>query len=80
MTTVQTLVPERLWQAIEPLLPAPPPRYGGRPRVDRACLAGIADQLRTGVPWRRLLALLPSYEPVPDTSSNLDAGQTWRPP
>jgi transposase len=32
-----------------------PSRYGGRPRVDdRACLAGIVDQLRAGVPWRLL--------------------------
>ena len=47
------LVPEQLWQAIQPLLPPPPCRYGGRPRVDdRACLAGIVYQLRTGIPWR----------------------------
>jgi|SRR5512132_3677234 transposase len=52
MTTIETLIPERLWQAIEPLLPTPALRYGGRPRVnDRACLAGIVYQLRTGVPW-----------------------------
>jgi transposase len=37
------------------LLPTPPRRYGGRPRVDdRACLAGIIYQLRTGIPWRLL--------------------------
>jgi transposase len=37
--------------------PAPAPRYGGRPRVDdRAALAGIVYQLRTGVPWRLLPA------------------------
>jgi hypothetical protein len=54
-TTAETLVPEQLWRAIQPLLPAPPPRYGGRPRVDdRAALAGIVYQLRTGVPWRLL--------------------------
>ncbi|SRR6266536_1462021 len=53
--TTEALVPDRLWQAIQPLLPTPPPRYGGQPRVDdRACLAGIVDQLRTGVPWRLL--------------------------
>jgi transposase len=53
------LVPEQLWQAIKPLLPAPPRRYGGRPRTDdRACLAGIVYQLRTGVPRR----LLPTRE------------------
>ena len=53
--TADTLVPEQLWQAIQPLLPAPPRRYGGRSRLDdRACLAGIVYQLRTGVPWRLL--------------------------
>jgi hypothetical protein len=42
-------------RTIQPLLPTPPPRYGGRPRVDdRAALAGIVYQLRTGVPWRLL--------------------------
>jgi len=57
-TTTDTLVPEQLWQAIQPL-PTPPPRYGGRPRIDdRACLAGVVDQLRTGIPWR----LLPTRE------------------
>jgi transposase len=35
--------------------PAPAPRYGGRARVDdRAALAGIIYQLRTGVPWQLL--------------------------
>jgi transposase len=52
-------VPKRLWQAIQPLLPVPPRRYGGRPRLDdRACLAGVVYQLRSGVPWR----LLPTRE------------------
>jgi transposase len=59
MTSIKTLVPEPPWQAIQPLLPTPPRRYGGRPRVDdRAALAGIVYQLRTGVPWR----LLPARE------------------
>jgi transposase len=54
-TTVDTLVPDQLWQAIQPLLPPLPRRFGGRPRVDdRAALAGIIYQLRTGVPWRLL--------------------------
>jgi transposase len=54
-TTIGTLVPEQLRQAIQPLLPTPPPRNGGRPRVDdRAALVGIVYQLRTGVPWRLL--------------------------
>jgi transposase len=55
MTITDDLVPEQLWQAIRPLLPTPPRRYGGRRRVDdRACLAGIVYQLRTGIPWRLL--------------------------
>jgi transposase len=54
-TTTDDLVPEQLWQAIQPPLPSPPPRYGGRPRVDdRGALAGIVYQLRTGIPWRLL--------------------------
>jgi transposase len=57
--TADTLVPEQLWQTIQPLLPTPPRRYGGRPRIDdRAALAGIVYQLRTGIPWR----LLPTGE------------------
>jgi transposase len=45
------LVPDQLWRAIQPLLPTPPRRYGGRPRIDdRAALAGIVYQLRTGIP------------------------------
>jgi transposase len=48
-----SLVPDDLWQAIQPLLPTPPRRYGYRRRVDdRAALGGIVYQLRTGVPWR----------------------------
>ena len=54
-TTADTLIPEQLWQTSQPLLPTPPRRYGGRPRIDdRAALAGIVYQLRTGVPWRLL--------------------------
>jgi len=52
--TADTLVPKQLRQAIQPL-PPPPRRYGGRPRIDdRAALAGIVYQLRTGIPWRLL--------------------------
>ena len=53
-----SLVPDALWEAIEPLVPDEPPKpRGGRPRIsDRAALAGIVFVLRTGCPWR----LLPS--------------------
>ena len=49
-----SLVPDDLWEAIEPLLPKEPPKpKGGRPRVpDRAALAGVVFVLRTGCPWR----------------------------
>jgi transposase len=55
-----TLVPDRLWREIEPLLPPEPPKpQGGRPRVpDRACLTGIVYVLRTGMPWRLVPAEL----------------------
>src|SRR5829696_10297816 len=51
-----SLVPDDLWEAIEPLVPDEPPKpKGGRPRIaDRAVLAGIVFVLRTGCPWRLL--------------------------
>ena len=50
------LVPDALWNLIEPLLPIPPSKpQGGRPRLaDRACLAGVIFVLRGGIPWRML--------------------------
>ena len=50
------LVPDELWEIVEPLIPAEPPKpKGGRPRVpDRACLTGIVFVLKTGVPWEYL--------------------------
>ncbi|MFO7596428.1 MAG: IS5 family transposase [Desulfocurvibacter africanus] len=47
---------ERLWSAIEPLLPLEPPKpKGGRPRVsDKNVLRGILFILETGIPWERL--------------------------
>ena len=48
-----SLVPDLLWEEIEPLLPPEPSKPdGGRPRADnRACLTGIMFVLRTGCPW-----------------------------
>jgi transposase len=50
------LVPDELWEVIEPLLPKELPKpKGGRPRVsDRAALAGIIFVLKSGIPWEML--------------------------
>ena len=50
------LLPEALWERVEPVLPPEPPKpKGGRPRVpDRACLTGILFVLKTGTPWEYL--------------------------
>lgn len=51
------LVPDELWQTIQPLLPRHKARPGkrGRPPVDdRACLTGIVFVLKTGLPWEDL--------------------------
>jgi transposase len=52
----EALVPDDLWEAVEPFLPEEPPKAkGGRPRVaDRAALAGIVFVLRTGIAWQML--------------------------
>jgi transposase len=53
------IVPDGLWQRIEPLLPKPKPkrdpRRPGRPRVpDRQVLCGILFVLHTGIQWEFL--------------------------
>jgi transposase len=62
MTTLaDRLLPDQLWQRIQPLLPPPPSHArGGAPRTvsDRACMAAIIFMARTSTPW----ALLPVDE------------------
>jgi transposase len=51
------LLPDELWQEIEPLLPPrpPPSSKGGRPPVgDRDALRGILFVLKTGIAWQAL--------------------------
>jgi transposase len=52
------LLPDDLWEQIQPLLPPPKPRrfrYPGRkPLDDRKCLTGILFVLKTGIPWEDL--------------------------
>ena len=54
------LIPDELWQKIEPLLPEHKNTHrfgGGRPRApDRACMDGIFFVLRTGCQWKALSA------------------------
>ena len=50
------LLPDELWERIEPLLPPEEPKpKGGRPRIsNRAALTGILFILKTGTPWEYL--------------------------
>ena len=67
MTTID-LVPDQLWNVIQPLLPPEPPKpKGGRPRIpDRAVAGAIIFMLRAGLPWR----LLPARELVAGSPVN----------
>src|SRR6516225_1223466 len=50
------LLPDELWELIEPLIPPHPPQpKGGRPFLDdRKVLTGILFLLKTGLPWEEL--------------------------
>jgi transposase len=51
------LVPDELWEVVEPLIPKVERRYRypGRKRVpDRQVLTGILFVLKTGIPWEAL--------------------------
>ena len=55
---VKPLLPDELWERIEPLLPPPKPRRfrfpGRKPLDNRKALTGILVILRTGIPWEYL--------------------------
>ena len=50
------LLPDELWNEIEPVLPPQRPQpKGGRPWIEnRPCLLGILFVLRTGIPWQMI--------------------------
>lgn len=57
---MKPLVSDALWERLQPLLPAPPPRrfrFPGRKRIDyRRILTGILFVLKTGIAWDDLPA------------------------
>jgi transposase len=56
LNDIDVLVDDGLWELVEPLMPAEPPKpKGGRPKVpNRAAFAGIIYVLKTGIPWQML--------------------------
>jgi transposase len=56
MIMAKPLLPDDLWEIIEPLLPrrSPSPKGGQPPVSDRAILTGILFILNTGLPWEDL--------------------------
>jgi transposase len=55
-TMAKPLLPDELWEIIEPLLPEwnPSPKGGQPPLTDRKALTGILFVLKTGIPWEDL--------------------------
>jgi transposase len=55
-TMARPLLPDELWELIEPLLPrwTPSPKGGQPPVSDRNVLTGILFVLKTGIPWEDL--------------------------
>jgi len=63
------LLPEALWEEIEPLLPRPSRAETGRPPVDnKKALRGIIFVLRFGVPWQA----------VPTDAFGVSGSSCWR--
>jgi transposase len=55
-TMAKPLLPDELWEVIEPLLPqwTPSPKGGQPPVPNRNALTGILFVLKTGIPWEDL--------------------------
>jgi transposase len=55
-TMAKPLLPDKLWELIEPLLPkwTPSPKGGQPPVSDRNVLTGILFVLKAGIPWEDL--------------------------
>lgn len=56
MVMAKPLLPDKLWELIQPLIPPHPPQpKGGRPWLDdHKALTGIIFVLKTGIPWEDL--------------------------
>jgi transposase len=56
MTMAKPLLPDDVWEIIEPLLPkwTPSPEGGQPPLPDRQALTGILFVLKTGLAWEDL--------------------------
>jgi hypothetical protein len=67
MTTIETLVPEQLWQAIGPLLPAPVPGLRDRPLGVVVPLVLVTADDMPGLEGRDLVDRVP---PWPEASDN----------
>ena len=69
------LLPDELWEEVEPLLPDHPKQpKGGRPYAeDRGALLGIIFVLRTGIPWQ----MIPKEMPCPSGSTCWRRLQAW---
>jgi CRISPR-associated endonuclease Cas1 len=73
MTLVQTLMPDELWNAVQPFLPLREGTLGVRPVNDRIILAMLAYRSKNGVAWRDM----PARFGVNERTARLHV-QKWR--
>jgi transposase len=58
-------LPDEVWRAFEPVLPAVVWKGNGRPpETNRECLHGAMYVLVSGTPWKLMPACFPSYKTV----------------